>query len=115
MSESSLPLKRSALTPTTTAIASNGQYRCCAISSKKNNSCHCNMENKCPSCGFDKESPQHPLCKYCYYRGTVGASKFLLLLTMRDNGNKYLTADELTELVKQTPLQYNPIDKHAKK
>jgi hypothetical protein len=34
---------------------------------------------------------------------------------MRDNGNKYLTDDELTELVKQNPLQYNPIDKHAKK
>ena len=115
MFESSHPLKRSALTLTltTTAIASNGQYRCCTLSSKKNNRCRYNMENECPSCGFDKEYPEHTLCKYCYYRGTVGAAKFLLFQTMRDNGNKYLTVDELTELVNQNPNRKNKVKRDA--
>jgi hypothetical protein len=71
------------------------------------------MENKCPSCGFDKEYPEHPLCKYCYYRGTVGASKFLLFQTMRDNGNKYLTVGELTELVNQNPNKKHKVTTSA--
>ncbi|WP_342304321.1 hypothetical protein [Methanolobus sp. ZRKC5] len=71
------------------------------------------MENECPSCGSDKEYPEHLLCKYCYYRGTVGAAKFLLLQTMRDNGNKYLTVDELTELVNQNPHKKHKVTRSA--
>ncbi|WP_319507347.1 hypothetical protein [uncultured Methanolobus sp.] len=71
------------------------------------------MENKCPSCGFDKEYPKHPICKYCYHRGTIGASKFLLFQTMRDNGNKYLTADELTVLVNQNPYKKHKVTRSA--
>jgi len=71
------------------------------------------MENECPSCGFDKEYPEHPLCKYCYQRGTIGASKFLLFQTMRDNGNKYLTVDELTELVNQNPNRKHKVQRSA--
>ncbi|WP_342304758.1 hypothetical protein [Methanolobus sp. ZRKC5] len=71
------------------------------------------MENECLSCGFDKEYPEHPICRYCYYRGTVGAAKFLLFQTMRDNGNKYLTVDELTELVNQNPYKKHKVTRSA--
>ena len=71
------------------------------------------MENECPSCGFDKEYPEHPICRYCYYRGTTGASKFLLFQTMRDNGNKYLTVGELTELVNQNHNKKHKVTKSA--
>jgi hypothetical protein len=71
------------------------------------------MENICPSCGFDKEYPEHPVCKYCYHRGTIGASKYLLFQTMRDNGNKYLTVDELTELVNKNPNRKHKVKRDA--
>ena len=50
---------------------------------------------------------------YCYYRGTVGAAKLLLFQTMRDNGNKYLTIEELTELVNRNPNRKKQITKSA--
>ena len=71
------------------------------------------MENKYHSCGFDKEYPEHPVCRYCYYRGTTRASKFLLFQTMRDNGNKYLTVGELTELVNQNHNKKHKVTKSA--
>jgi len=71
------------------------------------------MTNTCPCCGFDKEIETKPLCKYCYYRGTIGAAKLLLFQTMRDNGNKYLTIDELTELVNRNPNRKKQITKSA--
>ena len=73
----------------------------------------CSMDNTCPSCGFDKEIETKPLCKYCYYRGTIGAAKLLLFQTMRDNGNKYLTIDELTELVNRNQNRKKQITKSA--
>lgn len=71
------------------------------------------MQNKCPSCGFDKEYPEHPLCKYCYYRGTTGAAKLLLFQTMRGHGNKYMTVDKLTELVNQNPNRKHKVTRSA--
>ncbi|WP_370574062.1 hypothetical protein [Methanomethylovorans sp.] len=71
------------------------------------------MASTCPSCGFDKEIETKPLCMYCYYRGTVGAAKLLLFQTMRDNGNKYLTIDELTELVNKNPNRKEQITTSA--
>ncbi|MDK2827064.1 MAG: hypothetical protein PWQ63_1844 [Methanolobus sp.] len=71
------------------------------------------MKNKCPSCGYDKEYPEQPLCKYCFYRGTVGAAKLLLFQTMRDHGNKYMTVDELTELVNDNPNRKKKVTRNA--
>ncbi len=61
------------------------------------------LDDICPSCGFSKEYPDKPLCKYCWYRGTVGAAKLVLFQTMRDSGNKFRTMDELTELINAHP------------
>ncbi|AFV24044.1 hypothetical protein Mpsy_1838 [Methanolobus psychrophilus R15] len=71
------------------------------------------MTSTCPSCGFDKEIETKPLCVYCYYRGTTGAAKLLLFQTMRDNDNKYLTIEELTELVNRNPNKKEQITRSA--
>lgn len=71
------------------------------------------MNNTCPSCGFNKELETKPLCKYCYYRGTIGTAKLLLFQTMRDNGNKYLTIEELTELVNGNPNRKKQVTRSA--
>lgn len=109
------PIQRSAFIPTSAVpLHSNGAaFVAITLSNKKNIGCRYNMKNKCLSCGYDKEYPQHPLCKYCYYRGTTGAAKFLLFQTMRDNGNKYMTVDELTELVNKNPNRKHKVKRNA--
>ena len=50
----------------------------------------------CPSCGFKKDVPETPVCFYCYYRGTIGATKMYILMLLRQKGVK-LTINEVVE------------------
>lgn len=71
------------------------------------------MSELCPACGKEKEYPDKKLCFYCYYRGRTGAAKMVLFQTMRDNGNKYVTIEELVDLVNNNPNKKNKITRHA--
>jgi hypothetical protein len=52
------------------------------------------MSNKYPSCGFEKEYADKPLCFNCYHRGTTGALK-MMVLDIFDKASERLTTDEL--------------------
>lgn len=50
----------------------------------------------CPSCGFKKDVPETPVCFYCYYRGTIGATKMYILMLLRHKGIK-MSVNEVVE------------------
>lgn len=54
----------------------------------------------CPSCGFKKDVPETPVCFYCYYRGTIGATKMYILMTLRHEGIKLNTNEVVLALNK---------------
>lgn len=66
--------------------------------------------NLCPACGFPKEYPAKPVCFYCFYRGTVGAYK-MVLLNIFNNIGSHIANDKLIEELNKTGLFKDPIIK----
>lgn len=62
-------------------------------------------DNRCPSCGFEKEFPDKPLCKYCYTRGAIGTMK-MVIMTIFQEKDKLSAKDVVTEFNKLPFIKY---------
>lgn len=62
-------------------------------------------EKLCPSCGYpieiDENINKKTLCYYCFYRSNTGISKLIVFKVMKESGNKWMTKEEITELVNE--------------
>ena len=64
-------------------------------------------ENKCPSCGFEIELENKPLCRYCYMRNTLGTMK-MEIMKIFEGGDK-LSAKDVMEKLNALPYIRQPI------
>lgn len=69
-----------------------------------------NPNTNCPACGFPKEIPDKPLCFYCYFRGSIGTMKMLILDIFYNSPTK-LTIPDLMDILNDKEYIGKPVNR----